>query len=302
MDRPSDYATEPDVSVIIPAYNEQQAIAGTLEDLFVVTDASTRSYEVIVIDDGSTDGTAAALEGNSRLRLIRHRQNRGYGTSLKTGVLAARAPIVLFYDADGQFDPRDVERLADEMEHVDAALGSRTADSYTPFSRRGGKRLLGWLANYLARTPISDLNCGLRAVKRQVLLEYLHLLPSGFSASSTTTMFLLKEGYDVAFVPVTIKKRIGNSTVRPFKHGLEVALLMVRLTVLFDPFRVFGPASVLLFLIGIGWGLQYMIQGKGLSVAALFLMISAVLVFFFGLLTDQVAALRRERRYSDWKR
>lgn len=298
----ADDARDPDVSVIIPAFNEQQAIAGTIEDLFAVTESSNRRYEVIVIDDGSTDGTASALEGNSRLRLIRHRQNRGYGASLKTGVLAAKAPIVVFYDADSQFDPRDVERLVDEMSNADAALGSRTADSYIPFSRKGGKRLLSWLTNYLARTTIPDLNCGLRAIKREVLLDYLHLLPSGFSASSTTTMFLLKEGYDVSFVPITIKKRIGTSTVRPFKHGLEVALLMVRLTVLFDPFRVFGPASVLLFLAGIGWGLQYMIQGRGLSVGALFLMISAGLVFFFGLLTDQVAALRRERRYSDWKR
>ena len=294
-----------DISIVIPAYNEEQAIAGTLEALLEVTRASARSYEIIVVNDGSTDGTAAAvapLEQQEQVRLLRHRTNKGYGASLKTGVLAARGEIVLFYDADNQFQPQDIERLADEMEHADAALGSRTADSYVPLSRAGGKKLLAVLANYLARTKIPDLNCGLRAVKREILLDYLHLLPAGFSASSTTTLVLLKEGYEVVFVPIRVEKRVGTSTVRPLKHGVEVALLVVRLTTLFDPFRVFGPAALLLFLAGLGWGAQYLIQGKGLSVAALFLLVSAVLVFFFGLLTDQVAALRRERRYSGWKR
>ena len=289
-----------DVTVVIPAYNEEQGIGATLDGLLEVTDASRRRYEVIVVDDGSSDATAEAATRDD-VRLLRHRTNKGYGAALKTGVLAAAGEIVLFYDADAQFHPQDVERLVDEMDHVDAALGSRTADSHVPLSRVGGKKLLAVLANYLARQEIPDLNCGLRAVKREILLDYLHLLPQGFSASSTTTLVLLKEGYEVAFVPITVERRVGTSTVRPIKHGMEVALLVVRLTTLFDPFRVFGPVALLLFLAGVGWGAQFMIQGKGLSVAALFLLISSVLIFFFGLLTDQVASLRRERRYSGWK-
>jgi glycosyltransferase involved in cell wall biosynthesis len=301
---PPDAAASPpgvDVTVVIPAYNEEQGIGATLDGLLEVTNASRRCYEVIVVDDGSSDATAEAATRDD-VRLLRHRSNKGYGAALKTGVLAAAGEIVCFYDADAQFHPRDVERLVDEMDHVDAALGSRTAESYVPLSRAGGKRLLASFANYLARQEIPDLNCGLRAIKREILLDYLHLLPQGFSASSTTTLVLLKEGYEVVFVPITVEKRVGTSTVRPFKHGMEVALLVLRLTTLFDPFRVFGPVALLLFLAGVGWGAQYMIQGQGLSVAALFLLISAVLIFFFGLLTDQVAALRRERRYSDWKR
>ena len=159
-----------DVTVVIPAYNEEQGIGATLDGLLEVTDASRRRYEVIVVDDGSSDATAEAATRDD-VRLLRHRTNKGYGAALKTGVLAAAGEIVLFYDADAQFHPQDVERLVDEMDHVDAALGSRTADSHVPLSRVGGKKLLAVLANYLARQEIPDLNCGLRAV-REVLLHH----------------------------------------------------------------------------------------------------------------------------------
>lgn len=293
-----DVEPAPDVSVVIPAYNEQDGIGPTLDALLDALEGSDRVYEVLVVDDGSSDATGQRARRDG-VTVLTHRHNRGYGAALRTGVLRAAAPVVLFYDGDGQFQPEDVERVVAEIDAgADAALGSRTADSYSPLSRRGGKKVLGWFANYLARRSIPDLNCGLRAFRRDILLDYLHLLPSGFSASSTTTLIFLKEDHDVVFVPVTVRRRIGSSTVRQLKHGPQVMLLITRLTVLFDPFRVFGPVALLLFLGGLAWGLQYMLQGRGLSVAALFLLISAVLVFLFGLLTDQVAALRRERRYS----
>jgi hypothetical protein len=189
--------------------------------------------------------------------------------------------------------------MVDELGDMDAALGARTQGSHAPFSRRGGKMLLGWLANYLARTRIPDLNCGLRAIRRDVLLDYLHLLPNGFSASTTTTLVLLKEGHDVKFVPITVKKRIGKSTVKPIKDGMDTALLIVRLTTLLDPFRVFGPVAGLFFVGGVLRGAYYIKFGTGLSTAALFLLVSSVIIFFFGLLADQVASMRRERRYSE---
>jgi glycosyltransferase involved in cell wall biosynthesis len=287
-----------DVSIIIPAYNEGEAIGETLSDLFSVIKSSQRNYEVIVVDDGSADNTGAiAKEGGARV--VRHRRNKGYGASLKTGVLASQAGIVVFYDADNQFEAKDIERLVDETYDADAVLGARTSKSYAPFSRKGGKKLLGWLANYLAKQKIPDLNCGLRAIHRDVLLGYLHLLPNGFSASTTTTLVLLREGYDVKFTPVTVKKRIGKSTVRPLQDGIDTALLVVRLTTLLDPFRVFGPMSIFFFVFGCVWGFRYLIAGLGLSIASLFLLVSSVIIFFFGLVADQVASLRRERRYSD---
>jgi glycosyltransferase involved in cell wall biosynthesis len=296
VNRDSDTAAI-DVSVVIPAFNEEKAIATTLDEVLAAVSASPRRYELIVVNDGSADRTAevAASKG---VRLVTHRRNRGYGASLKSGTLAARGEIVLFYDADNQFEPSDIDRMVTELGELDAVLGARTAGSHAPFSRRGGKKLLGWLANYLARTRIPDLNCGLRAIRREVLLDYLHLLPNGFSASTTTTLVLLKEGHDVRFVPVTVKKRIGTSTVKPIKDGIDTALLIVRLTTLLDPFRVFGPVSLVFFLFGVAWGSYYISLGRGLSTASLFMLVSSIIIFFFGLLADQVASMRRERRYS----
>jgi glycosyltransferase involved in cell wall biosynthesis len=287
-----------DVSIVIPAYNEEAAIGETIDEVMSVLESSSRRYELIVVDDGSTDQTAARAD-KPGVHVIRHRRNRGYGASLKTGTLAARGAVVLFYDADNQFDPADIERMVDELEDSDATIGARTSESYAPFSRRGGKKILSWLANYLSRTSIPDLNCGLRAIRRDVLLGYLHLLPNGFSASTTTTLVLLKENHDVTFVPVTVKKRIGKSTVKPIKDGADTMLLIVRLTTLLDPFRVFGPASALLFVLGIVRGAWYLRISGELSLASLFMLVSSVMVFFFGLLADQVASLRRERRYID---
>ena len=288
------------ISIVIPAFNEEKAIGETLQDLESTLKSSRRAYEIIVVDDGSKDNTSAEVEKTSA-RLIRHPKNRGYGASLKTGTQAANGDIVVFYDADNQFEAADIDRIVDELGKSDAVLGNRTTGSYAPFSRRGGKKLLGWFANYLMKQKIPDLNCGFRAIRRDVLLRYLHLLPNGFSASTTTTLVLLKENCDVKYLPIVVKKRIGKSTVRPIRDGLDTALLVLRLTTLLDPFRVFGPVSLGLFVLGISWGLRYILMRRGLSVAALFLLVSAVMIFFFGLLTDQVASLRREQRYSNRK-
>ena len=287
-----------DVSIVIPAFNEEKAIGTTLDAVTAAVASSPRRYEVIVVNDGSSDGTGEVARAKG-VHVVTHRRNRGYGASLKSGTLAAKGAVVLFYDADNQFEPADIDRMVSELGNLDAVLGARTAGSHAPFSRRGGKKVLGWLANYLARTRIPDLNCGLRAIRREVLLDYLHLLPNGFSASTTTTLVLLKEGHDVRFLPVTVKKRIGKSTVKPIKDGVDTALLIVRLTTLLDPFRVFGPVSLVFFLFGVAWGSYYIHLGRGLSTASLFMLVSSVIIFFFGLLADQVASMRRERRYSD---
>lgn len=284
------------VSIVVPAFNEEQAITKTVAEIKAFMAEHPRQYELIVVDDGSSDGTADKAR-SAGAKVIRHRNNRGYGAALKSGVLASEGNVVVFFDADNQFEAADIEKLLAAVGDCHAAFGRRISGSYAPFSRKGGKKLLGIMANYLARTKIPDLNCGLRAIRREVLLDHLHLLPDGFSASTTTTLVLIKGGFDVVFVPIRVKKRIGKSTVRPLKDGMETALLVIRLTTLLDPFRVFGPVSVLLFLFGVGWGLRYFLMGRGLSSASLFLLVSSVMIFFFGLLADQVSSLRRERRY-----
>jgi len=284
----------PGLSVIVPAYNEAGALGGVVDELTASLGRLGISWEVLVVDDGSTDGTRELLAGRRDVVPLRHGRNRGYGASLKTGIARARHDHVLFFDADGQFNPEEIPELYRVALEADMATGKRGKDSDAPFLRRPGKRILSWTANYLAKTPIPDLNCGYRIVRRDVLRRYAHLLPDGFSASTTLTLLLLKGGYDVRFVPVRVRRRTGTSTVNVFSDGFDTLMLIVRLITLLDPLRVFLPASGLLFALAVGWGLRYFLVGKGISMATLFLMIASLLTFFIGLLADQVAALRRE--------
>jgi glycosyltransferase involved in cell wall biosynthesis len=282
------------LSVIIPAYNEGAAIGGVLDELLGVLGGFSDPWEVLVVDDGSSDDTARVCKGREGVAVVRHPKNRGYGASLKTGFKRSRHPFCLFFDADGQFNPTEIESLYTTALDSDMATGMRGADSDAPVIRRPGKKVLALTANYLAKMKIPDLNCGYRVVRKELLEHYGHLLPDGFSASTTLTLLLLKGGFDVRFVPVRIRKRTGTSTVSIFSDGFDTLLLIVRLITLLDPLRVFLPASGIMFVLGILWGLRYLLAGQGLSIATLFLLTTGVLIFLIGLLADQVSALRRE--------
>jgi glycosyltransferase involved in cell wall biosynthesis len=281
-----------EISVIIPAFNEAHTIGETVKELREKLQDLALGYEIIVVDDGSADETADVAAGQN-CRVVRHGANRGYGASLRSGIKASRKEIVVFYDADGQFDPVDLERLLSGVGRSDMAAGVRGRSSHRPWGRRPGKKVLGWVADFLARTKIPDLNCGYRAIRRGAIAPYLHLLPEGFSASTTTTILFLKKGMSIEWVPVTIRRSKTRSSVRPLKDGFETVLLILRLITLFDPLRIYLPASVLLAGVGLLWGVnRYLVMHQGLSSASVFLLVSAVLVFFFGLLADQVSAMR----------
>ncbi len=281
-------------SVVIPAYNEASTIRATVDGLRSLHPTA----EIIVVNDGSTDRTVAVLEG-SGARVITHPRNRGYGGSLKTGIRNATTELVVFCDADGQHDPADVGRLVDEIARHGAqmVIGRRSRLIHSTLWRMPGKWMLGMLANYLARTKIPDLNSGLRAVRRDVALEFLDICPNGFSMSSTLTIATLAEGMDVRWIPIEVRKRAagGVSTVK-VKTGFDTILLILRLTTLFEPLRIFLPIAILFILAGIGWGAPYAIAERGVSIGAMLLIVTGVLTFFFGLLADQNALLRRRRR------
>ncbi len=284
----------PDLSIVIPAYNEQavigDVIAGLKEEL------KNKNYEIIVVDDGSTDKTFEIATGLG-VKVIRHEFNKGYGASLKTGTRESSGEIVLFLDGDGQHNPKDVRPLLKHFPEYDMVVGARTkSSSYKPLLRRPGKRILSMFANFLAGTKIPDLNSGLRAFKKDILLKYIHLLPSGFSFSTTSTFAFMKSNRRVKYVPIATRKRVGKSSVKQFRHGFQTIMLMLRLIVLFEPLKVFLPTSFLLFILG-GASIVHniIIDPQGIADVTVFLLISSLLIFFFGLLTDQVSAMRREK-------
>ncbi len=287
------------ISIIMPAYNEADAIGEVLDKL--VPMANENGWEVIVVDDGSSDNTGD-IAGTHGAKVLTHLSNRGYGASLSTGVRATDADIVVFIDSDGQQDQNDIPRLLEHIGWYDMVVGARTKDSHIDLHRRPGKKILKWFANYLAKEKIPDINTGFRAFKRDVLLRYLHLMPQGFSFSTTSTFAMLKGDHQIKWIPIRTTRRIGTSTVKQLKHGPETMMLMLRLTVLFDPLRIFLPVSGILMLLAIIVTTVNIIQDflneiyrMAVPTAALFLGISAVIVFMLGLLTDQVSAIRREQ-------
>lgn len=281
------------VSIVVPAFNEEEGLERVISAL---GDWQNRGAEIIVVDDGSTDGTAEVAR-SAGVRVIRHRSNKGYGAALKSGVRAANGDIIITLDSDGQHDPCDIPRLLSALVDCDMVVGMRGKGSHTPTLRRPGKWLLVRVANYLAQADIPDLNSGFRAIRASTLNRFLHILPNGFSFSTTLTLALFKEGYNVEYVPITAAPRRGRSTVRPVQDGLNTILLIVRTIALFDPLQVFLPASVLLFLIGVSyWVLDsFYIRRPNIPSGAVILLVSAVIVFMFGILADQVSAIRREK-------
>jgi glycosyltransferase involved in cell wall biosynthesis len=282
------------ISIVIPAFNEAGAIRSVVTAL--MANLPPGVTEVIIVDDGSTDGTGA-IAAATGARVIRHQQNRGYGASLKTAVRASSSDYILTMDADGQHRIEDAHALCERVQDEsapDAVIGQRTRLFHSALWRMPGKWFLTFLARILTQKEIKDLNSGLRVMRREIVARYMHLCPSGFSFSTTITVALLSRGYAIDYVPIEVTKRVGKSTVK-LSNGFQTILLMLRLSSLFNPLRVFLPLSIFLILVGVGWTIPYVIRGEGVTVAALASMITGVLLFAVGLVCDQVAQLRLER-------
>ncbi len=286
-----------ELTVVIPAYNEELALADTLAALIPV--ARRNHWDILVVNDGSTDDTGAVLTGIPDIRYISHPYNKGYGASLKTGIGAAFSPWIAFYDADGQHRPADLENMArhNKTHQSDMVVGARGKDSYRDKRRSVGKWLLKKIANRLAERKIPDLNSGLRIVKRDTIIPMLHLFPNGFSFSTTSTIAFFNLGFAVEYYPIKVNKRVGKSSVKQFKDGAGIIILMIRLILLFNPLRVFLPASFYLLVVGliyeVIWGILLSPLHPRLIPAAFFTILTSILVFFFGLVVDQISELRK---------
>lgn len=276
-------------SIIIPCFNEERQIGEVLDAL--ITHVRTREYttEIIVVNDGSTDATASVL-ASKPVKVLTHPHNRGYGASLKTGAAAATYEWFLFYDADGQHSPELIDALIDALGDNDMVVGARRGYQ-GPMIRQPGKWLIRKVAEYLSGHTIPDFNSGMRLVNKTLFNEFRNLYPDGFSLSTTITIAALKNHYRVRYVPISISKRGGKSTVR-WNDAVNTLMLVSRLIAIFSPLKLFTTISFSLFILGMV-SLINDLSELNLNEATLFLMISALLIFLFGLLADQIADLRR---------
>jgi glycosyltransferase involved in cell wall biosynthesis len=276
------------ISIIIPAYNEEHAIGKIIEDLKSLPE----QFEILVIDDGSNDKTAQIAE-SFNIRVIRHPVNKGYGAALKTGIRNATGEYVLIMDADGQHRVQDIYQLLEYIGPYDMVVGARIKKAKISLHRKMAQSVMKITAEYLSGQNIPDLNSGFRILKKDRTLEFMNILPNGFSFTTTITLSMLMNGYNVKYIPIEAETRIGTSKIRPIKDGFNFILLIVRTVSLFNPLKVFLPISALLMIIGFIDLLYEVIFNFNISSASLLLILSSIIIFFFGILADQISAVRR---------
>jgi glycosyltransferase involved in cell wall biosynthesis len=277
--------------VVIPAFNEGAAIHQVVETLR----ASAAWHEVLVIDDGSSDDTAAraAAAGAS---VVRHPYNKGNGAAVKSGIRRATGAYVLIVDADGQHQPEDATRLVSFLDDYELVVGARSSHSQASVSRRAGNTLLNAIASHLSAHPIPDLTSGFRAARRECLMEFLHLLPNGFSTPTTTTMAFLRAGYSVHFEPVDALRRQGTSKIRVGSDGVRFFLILVKVITIFSPLRIFVPISVAAFATGSLYAVWTIATQSHVTNSSVLLIVVSVVIFLIGLVSEQIASLRFEGR------
>jgi len=283
------------VSVIIPAYNEAAHVA---EQVRAVQDVMARTgwtFEVIVVDDGSTDGSAEKAAQVAGVRVLRRKRNRGYGAALKLGIGVARHGWILIIDADGTYPVEAIPRLLAAATDNDMVVGARTGTSVKiPLIRRPPKAFLRLLASYLAGQPLPDINSGLRLMRADLVRRYEHLLPSGFSFTTTITLAAACNDHGVEYVPIDYHARLGASKMRP-RAAYDFTLLILRTVVFFNPLKVFIPLGAVLALAGVA-KLVYDIVLDNLSESTVLGLLGAMIVWAVGLLADQNARIASQKR------
>ena len=277
------------VSVVIPAFNEEDGIGAVVASLM----ARRPWREVLVVDDGSSDQTAARAEA-AGARVVRHPYNKGNGAAVKTGIREARGDVILLMDADGQHDPEDADRLVERVGVYDLVIGARAAKDQA-WVRALGNAVFRALASWLTGRDIPDLTSGFRAAPRARLLEILHLLPNGFSYPTTSCLALLKAGYNVTFEPIRARARVGRSKIRALRDGVKFLLIILKIVTLYRPLKVFFPVSLAALLVGIGYGAWNVYHYGKIPMGAALAFQLAVVVFLFGLISEQIAS-GQERR------
>ena len=293
-------ATRLAVSVLLPAYNEEAAIERVLAEVVEALADEPWTYEIVVVDDGSTDRTAERAERFADgclacdVRVIRCPLNRGAGAARKVGVRAARGDVVVMLDADGSYPAECIPELLRHFPAYDQVNGARTSEQGTlPWLRRPAKWFIRQLACYLTGCRIPDLNTGLKAFKREAMLDWLWVVPDGFSCVTTMTLAFLTNGYAVKYVPTPYRPRIGQSKFHPIKDTAAYLSTVLRIVLYFRPLKVFLPLAGLAILTGIAKSLLSFATTGSMQESDVVLLTAGFLTCVFGLLAEVVVAHHR---------
>jgi glycosyltransferase involved in cell wall biosynthesis len=279
------------LSIILPAKNEAAALA----DLLPKLRAAQPDAEIIVSDDGSTDHTAALCAEHGVTR-VGTPYSMGNGAAIKRGARAARGDVLVCMDADGQHDPADIPRLLEKLdEGYDMVVGARGFGDQAGVGRGIANTFYNWLASKMTGHRIEDLTSGFRAARADKFLEFVHLLPNGFSYPTTSTMAFFRSAYPVAYVPIHAAGRIGKSHIRPLRDGVRFLLIIFKIATLYAPMKLFVPTAVAFFVLGWVYWAYTFLEFHRLSLASVALWCAAVIVFLIGLISEQITSLTYRR-------
>lgn len=284
-----------ELTVVVPVYNEADALPGFLAELLPF--AAALPAEVILVDDGSTDGTRDILAGvaGEHVTVLRHKLNRGYGGALKSGVAASRTRYTITVDADGQHRPEDIRRLYDAIRRADAdmVIGSRRGQKDASALRALGKALIRALAKALMRIPVHDLNSGMKIVDTALAQQVLHLCPDTMAYSDTIALLFINRRGLVLEEPIQVRARQGRPSTIGLRDAIGTVRAIINMVMLFHPLNVFLPAAAALAVFGLAWTLRCYLINHVVSQGAAVLLLSALFTLLLGLLAEQLADLRR---------
>ena len=279
------------ISVILPAKNEADGLRKTLPEL----QRNMPGVEIIVVDDGSTDETAAVAAEHGT-RVLSSPYSMGNGAAIKRGVRAATGDVLVFMDADGQHDPACIDALLARLdEGYDMVVGARDWAGQAGVHRGAANAFYNWLASRMTGFDVKDLTSGFRVVRADRFREFLHLLPNGFSYPTTSTMAFFRSAYAVAYEPIPVARRIGRSHIRPVRDGIRFLLIIFKIATLYSPLKLFAPTAVAFFLTALGYyAYTYVTDARFTNMSAL-LFSASVIIFLIGLISEQITSLTYRR-------
>jgi len=281
-----------ELSLVIPVYNEQDSIQTTLQQIHEAfqKDENKIAYEIIVVNDGSTDGSGEILQKCSNIHLINNDLNRGYGASLKIGIRSAKGKVIAITDADGTYPNDRIPEFYHQMQEnsFEMLVAARTGKNVKiPLIRRPPKFVLNMLANYLTNRQIPDLNSGLRLFYREPAIKYFPIISDGFSFTTTITLAMLANDYNVHYEPIEYASRKGQSKIRPIRDTFNFLILILRTIAFFNPLKIFIPISLIILIAAIACLVYQTIKGNIGDISVL-LMLSSLQVFCIGMIADLI--------------